>query len=162
MNRNKLCPDCGGEYQPHIEKCTDCGAVLLSPGECARAQEERNRTEETAVENAVKVMEGDLSWMSELRAVLLDAGIPCMLHFDAGCRKGCCNDTVQLKVSPEDLERSQETIEEYLMELDPDLRSAKEMFGKGKCPACGSSIGPDTRECPDCGLPLLIIIGDED
>lgn len=161
MNRNKLCPDCGAEYQPHIEKCADCGAVLLSPEECARAREERHRTEGTAVENAVKVMEGELNWMSELRAVLLDAGIPCMLHSDAGCRKGCCGDTVQLKVSPEDLERSQETIEEYLMELDPDLRSAKEMFGKGQCPACGSSIGPDARECPDCGL-LLIIAGDED
>jgi hypothetical protein len=84
-----------------------------------------------------------------------------MLHTDSGCRKGCCGDTVQLKVLPEDLARAQETIEEYLMELDPDLRIAKEMFGEGKCPACGASIGPDARECADCGLPL-IITGDED
>ncbi|MBI5075729.1 MAG: hypothetical protein HZB62_11280 [Nitrospirae bacterium] len=161
MNLNKMCPDCGAEYQPHIEKCADCGVVLLLPEELAKAQEERERTEETAVDNSMKVMEGDLSWMSELRTVLLDAGIPCMLHSDAGCRKGCCGNTVQLKVSLEDLERSQQTIEEYLMELDPDLRIAKEMFGKGKCPACGSPIGHDSRECQDCGLPL-IIVGEED
>lgn len=161
MNQNKICPECGAEYQPHIEKCADCGVVVLSPEECIKVQEERKRTEETAVEDSVKVLEGDLSWMSELRTVLLDAGIPCMLHSDAGCRKGCCGDTLQLKVSPEDLERSQQTIEEYLMELDPDLRLVKEMLGKGKCPACGSSIGHDARECPDCGLPL-IIVGEED
>lgn len=161
MNLNKICPDCGDEYQPHIEKCADCGAILLLPGECSKAQEEQEQTEETAVEDSVKVMEGELGWMNELRTVLLEAGIPCMLHSDVGCRKGCCGDTVQLKVSPEDLERSRDAIEEYLMELDPDLRMVKEMLGKGKCPACGSPIKQDDRECPDCGLPL-IIVGEED
>ena len=158
MNLNKTCPECGAEYLPHIEKCADCSVIVLSAEECMKAQEERKRIEETAVDNSVKVLEGDLSWMSELRTVLLDAGIPCSLHSDAGCRKGCCGDTVQLKVSPQDLERSQKAIEEYLMELDPDLRMVKEMLGKGKCPACGSSIGRDARECEDCGLPLIIFV----
>lgn len=157
MSLNKICPECGAEYLPHIEKCTDCGVVVLSPEECSKAQEQRKRAEETAVDESVKVMEGDLSWMSELRTVLLDAGIPCKLHSDVACRKGCCGDTVQLKVAPEDLERAQQSIEEYLMELDPDLKIVKEMLGKGKCPACGASIGNDDRECPDCGLPLIIV-----
>ena len=157
MNLNKICPACGAEYYPHIEKCADCGAVLLWPEEQRKAQETRRLAEEKTVENAVKVREGDLGWMSELRAVLLDACIPCMLHSDTGCGKGCCGDTWQLKVSPEDLERAQERIEEYLMELDPEFRTSKELIGEGKCPACGSPVGADARDCPDCGLPLLII-----
>jgi len=161
MNTNKICPACRAEYYPHIEKCADCGAVLLSAEEHKRALEERKRTEETAIANSVKLMEGDLSWMSELKTVLLDAGIPCMLQSDAGCRKGCCGTALQLKVSSSDLERAQETIEEYLMDLEPDLRTAKEMFGQGKCPACGSSVGSDNRACPDCGLPLIIVTEEE-
>ncbi|MBI5635137.1 MAG: hypothetical protein HZA15_16840 [Nitrospirae bacterium] len=157
MNQNKICPECGAEYLPHIEKCADCGVIVLSAEECMKAQEQRKRTEETLVDSSVKVMEGDLSWMSELRTVLLNAGIPCKLHSEVACRKGCCGDTLQLKVSPEDLERSRQAIEEYLMELDPDLKMVKEMLGQGKCPACGSAIGCDARECPDCGLPLIIV-----
>ncbi|MBA4373916.1 MAG: hypothetical protein C0402_13790 [Thermodesulfovibrio sp.] len=157
MNLNKICPACKAEYYPHILKCADCGAVLLSPEEHRRAQEERKRTEQKSVENAVVVREGDLGWMSELRTVVLNAGIPCMLYSDAGCGKGCGGDTWRLKVSPEDLEKAQESIEEYLMELDPEFRIAKDLIGEGKCPACGSPVGSEVRDCPDCGLPLLIV-----
>lgn len=160
MNLNKICPDCGAEYQPHIGKCADCDVLLLSPEECARAQEERKLTEERSVEEWVKLMEGELNWMAELKAVLLDARIPCILSSDSDYRKSCGN-TVKLMVSPDNFERSSHAIEEYLMELEPDLRIAKEMFGKGKCPACGASIGNIIRECPDCGLPLIIIEEEE-
>lgn len=157
-NLNKICPSCGAEYYPHIEKCADCGAALISYEEHQRLIAERKATEETAIEHGVKIMEGDLEWLSEIRTVLLDAGIPCMLH---SCGKSCCANTVQLKVAPEDHERAQEAIEEYLMDLEPDLRTARDMFWKGKCPACGASINPDDRDCPDCALPL-IIIGEQD
>jgi hypothetical protein len=87
MNRNKICPDCKTEYLPHIEKCADCGAVLLFPEELKKTQEEKERFMEKAVENEVVVREGDLNWLSELYAVPIDAGIPCTVRSDAGCKK---------------------------------------------------------------------------
>ncbi|MCL5024500.1 MAG: hypothetical protein M1497_14265 [Nitrospirae bacterium] len=157
MNRNKICPDCETEYLPHIEKCADCGAVLLLPEEHKKAQEEKKRLMEKAVENEVVVREGDLKWLSELYAVLIDAGIPCTVRSDAGCKKGCCSDKCRLVVSQEDLERAQERIEEYFMEMHPEIRASRELVSEGKCPACGSSIGAADRECPDCGLVLVVI-----
>ena len=53
MNLNKICPNCEAEYYPHIEKCADCGAVLISFEEHKKAQEERKRIEEKALENMV-------------------------------------------------------------------------------------------------------------
>ena len=69
MNRNKICPDCEVEYLPHIEKCADCGAVLLSHEEHRRAQEEKKQLAAKAIENSAVVREGDLKkkyWGSSL------------------------------------------------------------------------------------------------
>jgi ferredoxin len=156
MNRNKICPECETEYLPNIGQCADCGAVLLFPEEHRKAEEARKRTAEKTVDDRVVVREGDLDWLSELRTVLIDAGIPSMIHSD-DCGKGCCGGTCRLIVSPGDLERAQERIEEYFMEVDPELRASNELIREGKCPACGSSVGAGARECPDCGLPLLIV-----
>jgi ssDNA-binding Zn-finger/Zn-ribbon topoisomerase 1 len=157
MNLNKICPDCEAEYLPHIEKCADCGAGLLTFEEHRKAQEEKKRIMEKIVENTVVVREGDLNWMSELRAVLIEDGIPCTVHSDAGCKKGCCGTACRLLVSSEDLERARERIEEYYMEVSPELRASRELISEGKCPACGSPVAADDQECRDCGLPLLIV-----
>ncbi len=156
MNRNKICPDCETEYLPHIEKCADCGAVLLWPEELEKAREEKKRLMEKAVEDEVAVREGDLNWMSELYAVLIDSGIPCTVRTDSDCGKGC-HGKHRLVVSTADAERAQERIEEYFMEMHPEIRASRELAGAGKCPACGSPVGAGDRECPDCGLPLVII-----
>ena len=142
MNLNKICPDCGAEYYPHIEKCADCGAVLLSFEEHKKAREERKRIEEKALENMAVVRDGDLDWLSELRTVLIDAGIPCAIYTDTGCRKGCCGDKCKLLVSSEDLERARESDRGILYgSLDLTPRTANELLGEGKCPACGSPVG---------------------
>lgn len=157
MHRIKMCPDCGTEYFAHIRNCSDCGAVLLSPEQYKRAREEKRRLRKEALENAVVIREGDPEWMDELYNVLIDSGIPCAVHADAGCNKGCCGNTCRLTVSLRDVERAQERIEGYFMEMHPEIREANELVTKGKCPACGSPVGTDAVECPDCGLTLLII-----
>ncbi len=145
------------EYLPHIEKCADCGSSLLLPEAYREAQEKKKQLEAKAVENRVVVREGDLGWLSELRAVLIDGGIACSIHSAASCGKGCSGDTCQLVVSPDDLERARGRIEEYFMEINPEIRVSNELIREGKCPACASPVGTDDRECPDCDLPLLIV-----
>jgi uncharacterized OB-fold protein len=157
MNLNKICPHCEADYLPHIEKCADCGAVLLLPEEYRKAQEERKRIEEMTLANMVVVREGDMDWLRELREVLIDAGSPCAVQSDAGCKKGCRGAECRLVVSSDDLERARERIEEYYMEVSPEFRASNELLKEGKCPACGSSVGTGDRECHDCGLPLLIV-----
>lgn len=155
MKRNKICPDCGTEYLPHVEKCADCGAVLLFHEEHEKAQEEKERFREQAVDNEVAVREGDLNWMSELRTVLVDSGIPCAVRSDTGCGKSCCG-TCRLVVSRSDVARAQELIEEYFMEIHPEMRASRELLREGKCPACGSPVGAGDHACPDCGLVLVV------
>ncbi|MGO9611479.1 MAG: hypothetical protein ACLPX5_00375 [Dissulfurispiraceae bacterium] len=157
MNRNKICPDCEIEYLPHIEKCADCGAVLLLHEEHRSAQKDKKRLTAKAIEDSVVARAGDLKWLGELYNVLIDAGIPCTVTSDAGCHKSRCGDKCRLIVSKEDLERAQERIEEYFMEIHPEIEASNELISQGKCPACGSPVGAGDHECSDCGLTLVVI-----
>jgi hypothetical protein len=127
------------------------------PEEHKKAQEEKRRLMEKTIENEVVVREGDLNWLSELYAVLIDAGISCTVRSEAGCKKSCRCDKCRLVVSPEDFDRAQEYIEKYFMEMHPEIRASNELVSEGKCPACGSPVGPGDSKCPDCGLMLVII-----
>jgi hypothetical protein len=157
MSRIKICPDCSTEYFPHIERCADCGSVLLTPEEKEKMLEEKKRCREKSLEESVAVREGSLDWLNELHNVLIDSHISCVVYTDAGCNKGCCGDTYRLLVSSQDAEKANDRIEEYCAELYPELQASREMMSDGKCPACGSPVDPDAVECKDCGLPLIII-----
>jgi uncharacterized OB-fold protein len=156
MSGNRICPECGTEYLPEIARCADCGAALLTVEELERAREEKERLMAAAVPNEYSIREGDLNWMQELYAVLIDSGIPCSVRSDAACKKGGSS-KCRLVVSAGDVERAQERIEEYFMEMHPEIRASREMASQGRCPACGSPVGDGDRDCPDCGLPLVII-----
>jgi hypothetical protein len=112
------------------------------------------------IENAIVVRKGDLKWLGELYNALIDVGMPCTVIPDNACNKGCCGKQYQLIVSPEDLERAQERIAEYFMEIHPELRASNELLKQGKCPACGSPVGTSDNKCSDCGL-MLVVIEDE-
>jgi hypothetical protein len=160
MTQNKICPECNAEYLPHVEKCADCGAVLLPPEKLREAKQEKQQIREKAGENVAVVREGNLDWLVELRAVLIDAGIPATVRVAHDCGKECCCSTHWLTVSSDDLEKAQEQIEGYFMESNPEVRASKEMLRQGKCPACSSPLDEEAKECPDCGLPLVIVEDD--
>ena len=157
MTRIKICPQCTTEYFPHIERCADCGAVLVTPEENKKMQEEKKQCMDKSLGDAVVVREGSSKWMDELYSVLVESNIACAVNSDAGCKKGCCGDTYRLLVSSQDAEKASERIEEYCAEIHPELQASREMMSLGKCPACGSPVSPDAVECQDCGLTLLII-----
>ena len=157
MNSNKVCPECETEYLPQIEKCADCGAILLLHEEYLMAQEKKRDLAEQSIKNGVVVREGDLKWMDELYNVLINSNIPCTVISDAGCKKSCCGDKCKLVAATEDVERAQERIEEYFMEMHPEILASNELVSQGKCPACGSPVSDSDTECPDCGLMLIII-----
>lgn len=157
MSQTKICPDCQTEYYPHIECCADCGAILLSPEENKVGKAEKKQHSDKDLENQVAVREGNLKWIDELFNVLIDSGIPCVVNADAGCNKGGCSHTSRLLVSSQNVEEANERIEEYCMEVHPEIKASKELISQGKCPACSCPVGSDAVECPDCGLTLLII-----
>ncbi len=157
MEQLKICPECACEYYAHIEHCADCGVVLLTQEEVKKAEEEKKLAMEKELENQVVVREGTLKWMRELYAVLIDSRIPCMITTDEGCNKGCCGSTHRLMVSSENAEKAYDRIEAYFMECHPEIKASQELARQGKCPACASPINSDANECPDCGLPLIIL-----
>jgi hypothetical protein len=157
MSEIKICPKCLTEYFSHIEYCADCGALLISPEENKMVQEEKKRCAGKELEDRVVVRVGSLKWIDELFNVLIDSGIPCFVSADDGCKKGGCGGTYRLLVSPEDAEKASERIEDYCMEVHPEIKASRELITQGKCPACGCLVGSDAVECPECGLTLLII-----
>jgi hypothetical protein len=155
MKRNKICPDCGTEYLPHVEKCADCGAVLLLSEEYEKVKEEEERIRQQALDDEVAIREGDLAWISELYSVLIDSGIPCAVRSDPCCGKGC-RPAYRLIVSRDDVQRALERIDEYFAEMHPEIRASRELLMEGRCPACGSPVGASDPACSDCGLVLVI------
>lgn len=156
MEQIKICPDCSSEFYAHIETCADCGAVLLWPEELKRVHEKRQRTMEETFEDPVAVREGDPKWMKELCDVLIDAGVPCVVHADKDCGRGCSGHGYRLVVSAKNAERAVEIIEDHCALVHPELRESRDLMSQGKCPACASPVSADARECADCGLILVI------
>jgi hypothetical protein len=113
--------------------------------------------EEGRVEG-VAVKEGDQDWIKELADMLTEKGIANGITLAPGCSAGTCGCRFILLVAEKDVRAAHENIEEYYMIVHPELRESQEWAAQDKCPACGHDVGKDAKECPDCGL-LLIIEG---
>jgi len=108
----------------------------------------------------VAVKEGDQDWMKELADMLTENGIASGMTLAPGCSAGTCGCRFILLVAEKDVKDAQDHIDEYYMTVHPELRESQEWADQDRCPACGHEVGKDAKECPDCGL-LLIIEGEQ-
>lgn len=152
--QTKLCPQCGAEYFFHIEVCADCSVPLQDFHEIEKEEKEKARFFEEAGGEIVPVREGSVSWLKEMRRVLLDNGIKSYISLSPGCKPGNCQSTSLLFIAKKDLVNSEKHLQEYYLATHPES-AVPDNENEDSCPACGHDAPQGVKECPDCGLTLI-------
>jgi hypothetical protein len=157
MSGIKICPECNVEYFAHVNNCADCGATLVDPEALRQAQAPSASGLNIGHmdDEPVSIREGEKDWIRELAEFLLEHGISCGIAQPQSCGSGSCGTTHHLVVARKDAERALQGIDHYYREMHPEMREAAELAANDCCPACGYKVGPNARECPDCGLMLM-------
>ncbi len=137
---HKVCPDCGEEYRPEIERCADCGATLVSADEAGAAALPDPMAAVTEVgPRAQALTRADRA--VELRPaadLLAAAGVPFAIKNGP--------QGFELLVDPERMEAAAEAAAGVL-----GLQAATDLE---RCPACETPLPGGAEECPECGLGL--------
>jgi hypothetical protein len=145
----RYCPECDEEFQPHVERCSDCGGELEDRTEedLAREREEQSTDAPQIPEDAVVVVRGvDPGTARAIAFDLHGAGIPFWL---GGGRRG-----IEVRVRSEDRQAACVVLERA--GVLPAQATSDEVVAAsgGPCPACGVHVDAGVSECPTCGLGL--------
>ena len=162
----KVCPECGGEYRPEIERCADCGALLVKPSEAADRSKDGSegrqddydvyeerlaattfppppRYELPASDDLVCLYCGAFFFVADLSARLDTAAIAHRIElgpFERLKTRAC------LYLRPMDCDAAERLMREPASEASADDRT---------CPACGVTVLRTAETCPACGLGFL-------
>ena len=104
----------------------------------------------------VSIREDSLKTINEIADRLTDADIPNQVNLAPGCSTGSCSLRYIVVVPQEQVPLGIKIVEDYFLQLHPELQKSRELEEQGKCPACGYDNGHDARVCADCGLALII------
>lgn len=148
----RYCLACKAEFQPHVVRCSDCGAELVDRwldedvGVAAELVPEAEPPEPQVPNEACVIVAGDLLWEEAERAArqLRRAGVSFqVLAQGYGLGIGV----------PEDEVGAARDLLEKLRILPPSLVNG-DAVGQvgGPCPACGAPARAGAEECEECGL----------
>jgi len=157
---HRVCEDCGEEFRPEIERCSDCGGRLVAPSALAPSgsSEEEAAADEAAVQALATVfVSSQITQLVPLADCLREKGIAFRLVEEMGDReRGTAR--YSLRVGEADRERALREVAPLIdSETEAGLLAAVESrfedSGRyGRCPACDAEIPEGAHECPDCGL----------
>lgn len=92
----------------------------------------------------------------ELQTYCGERGYDTQITLAPGCSTGSCALRYVLLIARQNAPAGAALVEQYFFEQYPELKQARQEQEKGNCPACGYPAGDMARECPDCGLALIV------
>lgn len=147
----KVCPECGEEYVHSMVTCVDCEVELVH----SDALGDEPASELPPVAELTSIRVASAGWAVALSELLVEAGIPHRVELVSA--DGGASGPYGVYVRAENVERARaidaELIDREIPDLPEGWEAAATAGGEG-CPACGSEVGADAVECPDCGLAL--------
>jgi hypothetical protein len=154
------CPECGEEYLATALECADCG-VALGGLAATRAAAPASADELPAISELVCVRAAALAIAQSLSQHLSEAGISHRIEAvhddneDGSLRRPGANLPYGVYVRERDTEAAMAVDRAFMRTIIPDLPEEQAAGPEGGCPACGTPVASDARECPDCGLALI-------
>ncbi len=154
----KVCPACGAEYVPQIERCADCGETLVLPGQPAVIPPPPSSPAPRPHADLVCIRVADLEWAKRLGARLERAGIDHLLEAEETPGARCCGaGRFRVLVRGSDADAASRIDAEQYREDVPDLVAPQDCHQSPEsCPACGGPVPVTAAECPSCGLALAV------
>jgi hypothetical protein len=153
----KVCPECGGEFQPTVASCADCGVPLVLPEEIAF----RDARELPLMPGLAHLRTAPIGWARALAAELTRAGIPYAVDRRAAREEG----VLRIYVPRSDLgqasalDAARRRIDPLDIDDEPPARSARDARRPEPaykvCPQCGGEYRPEIARCADCGVGLV-------
>jgi hypothetical protein len=154
------CPECGEEYLATTLECADCGVPLSAAA--TQASGPSSATELPPVSQLVCVRAAALAIAKGLSEQLVEAGISHRIEAvhddrdDGSLRRPGANLPYGVYVRERELQAALGVDRAFMRTIIPDLPEEEQAaVAEGGCPACGSPVSSDARECPDCGLVLI-------
>ncbi len=152
----KICPKCESEYYAHISLCADRGILLIMPEEVEKERKKKPDIPASHHDELVTIREEGRESVRELSDLLLRKGLFSKIVLAPGCSTGKCGCRYLLLTTKGNALAAHNCIEEFHTQKYPEIKASQDWESQGRCPACGYSIRADTKECPDCGLLLII------
>jgi hypothetical protein len=148
----KVCPECGGEFRPDVERCADCEVPLVHPEEIAA----RNARELPVAAGLAAVCTDSIAEVRGLAAELNRRSV----RYRIDRRRARSDGLLTLYVRWQDRKAAEAVAEDLgLGEAADDNREetagVREMPGYKVCPDCGGEYRLDIERCADCGTVLV-------
>jgi hypothetical protein len=148
----KVCPECGGEFRPDVERCADCEVPLVHPEEIAT----RNARELPVAAGLAAVCTDSIAEVRALAAELDRRS----LRYRIDRRRARSDGLLTLYVKWQDRKAAEVVMEDLGLGEEADERpqeksAVREMPSYKVCPDCGGEYRLDIERCADCGIVLV-------